>query len=110
MPGSVSQKEAPLRHNHFYTHCLFIPLQTYKIIVHSLHILRPVTVLIRIPGQGFPRKFQFPADTGKLFTSPLDILPFDLFFLTQDSCMSPVLVILRAISAFFILVPTADRL
>ena len=83
----------------------FFLLQPIKVVIHALHMLRPVPVLIRIPGQRFYGQFKFPADFRQLPASPLDVLALHVLLLAGKFLPLPVLPVTFAVGAFLIVAP-----
>ena len=81
-----------------------------KVVIHALHMLRPVPVLIRIPGQRFYGQFKLPADLRQFPASPLDVLALHVLLLAGKLLPLPVLPVTFAVGAFLVVVPPADGL
>ena len=76
-----------------------------KVVIHAFHMLRPVPVLIRIPGQRFYGQFKLPADLRQFPASPLDVLALHVLLLAGKLLPLPVLPVTFAVGAFLVVVP-----
>lgn len=65
-------------------------LKCHQVIIHAFHFFCPVTVCIRVPRKRFTLKAKLLANLGQLIAATVDIIPFDLLFLTGNALMFPV--------------------
>ena len=81
-----------------------------QVVIHALHMLRPVPIFIRIPGQRLFGQVKLAADFSQLPASPLDVLAFHAFLFAEDLLPRPVLPVVFAVDAFLIIISPADGL
>lgn len=60
-------------------------LQVTQVVIHSFHMLRPISFFIRIPGQCLCRQVKLIADFRKFPASPLDVLTLYTFLFKKIS-------------------------
>lgn len=71
---------------------------------------RPVSVAIHIPCECFHGQSQFPADLCKFLAAPLDILALHAFLFTENILLFPVLPVVFALPALFVIIASAGIL
>ena len=84
-------------------------LKCHQVIIHALHVFCPVTVCIRILGKRLTLKAKLLADLSQLIAAAVDIIPFDLLFLTGNTLLLPVLTIAGTLLTVFTVIPLTDR-
>lgn len=83
-------------------------LKCHQVIIHAFHVFCPVTVCIRILGKRLTLKAKLLADLRKLIAATVDIILFDLLFLTGNTLLLPVLTITGTFLTVFTVISLAN--